>query len=89
LSAGAYDFLESLKRKIMNEKKYEWKSNAEWKQVLRNNAKGVFAPATVPTQAHFDEMDEVLGRSFPIDWSEVSLGKLGLPEKFEPHSYRS
>ncbi|KAJ7772522.1 hypothetical protein B0H14DRAFT_3590012 [Mycena olivaceomarginata] len=89
LSAGAYDFLESLKRKIVHEKKYEWKSNAEWKCILQNSAKGVFTPAVVPTSADFEEMDKVLARSFPVDWSEVSLGKLGLPEKFEPHSSRS
>ncbi|KAJ7742089.1 hypothetical protein B0H14DRAFT_3515167 [Mycena olivaceomarginata] len=89
LSAGAYDFLESLRRKIVDEKKFEWKSNAEWKRLLRSSAKGVWAPAHVPSQSDFDEMNEVLARSFPLDWSEVSLGRLGLPEKFEPRSYRS
>jgi hypothetical protein len=89
LSIGAYDFLESLRRKIVDEKKYEWKSNAEWKRVLRGSAKGKFVPAVVPTQANFDEMDDVLARSFPVDWGEVSLGKLGLPERFEPCSHWS
>ncbi|KAJ7812729.1 hypothetical protein B0H14DRAFT_3478623 [Mycena olivaceomarginata] len=89
LSVGAYDFLESLRRKIVNERKYEWKTNTEWKRVLRNSAKGVFTLSVVPSPAHFDEMNEVLSRSFPVDWTEVSLGKLGLPEEFEPRSYRS
>ncbi|KAJ7713975.1 hypothetical protein B0H14DRAFT_3523131 [Mycena olivaceomarginata] len=89
LSVGAYDFLESLRRKIVVEKKYDWKSNAEWKRVLQSSAKGVFAPPVIPTQADFDEMDEVLSRSFPIDWTEVSLGKLGLPEEFESRSHWS
>ncbi|KAJ7347361.1 hypothetical protein DFH08DRAFT_960699 [Mycena albidolilacea] len=37
LSAGAYDFLESLRRKIVDEGKYEWKFNAEWKCILRGS----------------------------------------------------
>jgi hypothetical protein len=89
LSAGAYNFLDSLRCKIVNERKYEWKSNAEWKHILQGSAKGVFTPTSVPTQVNFDKMDEVLSRLFPVDWSEVSLGKLGLPEEFEPHSDQS
>ncbi|KAJ7334762.1 hypothetical protein DFH08DRAFT_813810 [Mycena albidolilacea] len=72
LSARAYDFLESLRHKIMDEKKYKWKSNAEWKYLLRSSAKGVWALAHVPSQSDFDEMDDVLSCSFPLDWSEVS-----------------
>jgi hypothetical protein len=89
LSSGAYVLLEYLSNRILTEKIYDWRTKAEWKSYLRSGAKGLYAPASVPSKADFDEGWRILDSSFPADWQHAPIGKITLPERFEPHSHRN
>ncbi|KAJ7861322.1 hypothetical protein B0H14DRAFT_3445442 [Mycena olivaceomarginata] len=65
LSSGAWTVLEYLRKRIMEEKIYDWKSKAEWKSYLRGGAKGEYAPSVVPSKADFEEGMADPGRLLP------------------------
>jgi hypothetical protein len=81
--------LEYLRKRILEEKIYDWKSKAEWKSYLRGGAKGEYAPSVVPSKADFEEGWRILDDSFPADWQHAPVSKIVLPERFNPHARRN
>ncbi|KAJ7838082.1 hypothetical protein B0H14DRAFT_3459694 [Mycena olivaceomarginata] len=90
LSSGAWTVLEYLRKRIMEEKIYDWKSKAEWKSYLRGGAKGrIRSPRLCPPKRDFEEGWRILDDSFPADWQHAPVSKIVLPERFNPHARRN
>jgi hypothetical protein len=87
-SSGVYGQLEYLRKTIMVDKIYEWKTRTEWKVFLRSGSKGTRAPAFVPSEADFEEGRRILKRSYPEDWQHKAVAGIVLPEVFRPQTSR-
>jgi hypothetical protein len=87
-SSGTHSVFEYLRRRIMVQKIYDWKTKAEWKAYLRSGSKGEHAPSVVPDKADFEKGWRILDNSFPVDWQHAAVSKITLPEQFENHSIR-
>ncbi|KAK6997472.1 hypothetical protein R3P38DRAFT_2562346 [Favolaschia claudopus] len=86
ISSGAYNMLDNLRRKIVNEQCYEWRNRQEWIAYLRGGSKGKFAPFHAPRAEDFELGSRMLGFSFPMDWECEKVSRIVLPETFDPNS---
>jgi hypothetical protein len=60
ISSGVYSQLEYLRKQIMVDKIYDWKTRTGWKVYLRSGSKGVRAPSIVPSESDFEEGKRIL-----------------------------
>ncbi|KAK7037867.1 hypothetical protein R3P38DRAFT_3181919 [Favolaschia claudopus] len=85
LSAGAYNMLDNIRRRIVEEQCYEWRTRSEWVSYLRGGGRGKFTPAHVPDSSDFEHGSRMLAFSFPRDWECEKAAHVVLPEVFEPN----
>ncbi|KAJ7864251.1 hypothetical protein B0H14DRAFT_3443598 [Mycena olivaceomarginata] len=88
ISSGVYNQLEYLRKQIMVDKIYDWKTRTGWKAYLRSGSKGVRAPTIVPSESDFEEGKRILNRSYPEDWQHKAVAGIVLPEVFQPQTSR-
>ncbi|KAK7007002.1 hypothetical protein R3P38DRAFT_3213069 [Favolaschia claudopus] len=86
ISSGAYSMLDNLRRKIVVEQCYEWRTRQEWVAYLRGGCRGRFAPFHAPRAEDFERGSRMLGFSFPMDWECENVSRIVLPETFDPDS---
>ncbi|KAJ7870523.1 hypothetical protein B0H13DRAFT_1634715 [Mycena leptocephala] len=87
LSEGAYAILANLRRDIIDLKRYKWRTYSHWKEYFRVGSKRDHEPRAVPKKKDFESGAEMILRAFPINWLEMEIGDIVLPEKFEPHTH--
>ncbi|KAJ7358542.1 hypothetical protein DFH08DRAFT_953669 [Mycena albidolilacea] len=88
ISSGVHGQLEYLRKQIMVDKIYDWKTRTGWKAYLRSGSKGVRAPTSVPSESDFEEGNRILKRSYPEDWQHKVVAGIVLPEIFQPQTFR-
>jgi hypothetical protein len=88
LSEGSYLILANLRRDIIERKRYKWRTYSQWKEYFRVGAKGDHEPKSVPKTKDFEAGAEMIKRVFPINWLDMDIGEIVLPEEFEPHAQR-
>jgi hypothetical protein len=88
LSLGCHAILDNLRRDIIEFKRYKWRTYSQWKEYFRVGSKKIHEPKVVPKKRDFDEGVKLFERSFPIDWLEMEIADVVLPEKFEPRVQR-
>ncbi|KAJ7831278.1 hypothetical protein B0H13DRAFT_2371501 [Mycena leptocephala] len=88
LSEGSYRILANLRRDIVEQKRYKWCTYSQWKEYFRVGAKGDHEPKSVPSAKDFEAGVEMIRCAFPINWLNMEIGDIVLPEEFEPHAQR-
>ncbi|KAJ7813628.1 hypothetical protein B0H13DRAFT_2382333 [Mycena leptocephala] len=88
LSEGAHAILSNLRRDIIEKKRYKWRTYSQWKEYFRVGSKRIHEPKSIPRKADFEAGAEMIKRAFPINWLEMEIGNIILPEEFEPHAQR-
>ncbi|KAJ7884924.1 hypothetical protein B0H13DRAFT_1889761 [Mycena leptocephala] len=88
LSEGSYLILSNLRRDIIDRKRYKWRTYSQWKEYFRVGSKGDHEPKSIPKTKDFVEGAEMIKRAFPINWLDLDIGEIVLPEEFEPHAQR-
>ncbi|KAJ7793329.1 hypothetical protein B0H13DRAFT_1675580 [Mycena leptocephala] len=88
LSEGAYSILTNLRRDILDKKRYKWCTYSQWKEYFHVGSKRIHEPKAIPKKKDFEEGAELINRAFPINWLEMDIGDIVLPEEFEPHAQR-
>jgi hypothetical protein len=88
LSEGSYLILSNLRRDILERKRYKWRTYSQWKEYFRVGAKGDHEPKSIPKVKDFEAGMELIQRAFPINWLDMDIGEIVLPEVFEPHAQR-
>ncbi|KAJ7881651.1 hypothetical protein B0H13DRAFT_1629950 [Mycena leptocephala] len=86
VSSGVNDILERLRRSIIDDKCYIWRTRAEWREFMRVGAKGKFAPSKIPSSLDFTEGQRLLDRCLPISWQHAPVLDIELPERVNTHS---
>jgi hypothetical protein len=84
ISEGAFALFENLRKGIINEHKYEWRTRAGWKAYLKRGSKGTHTPLHVPNAKDFAVGRKIFECSFPEDWAYADVATIELPEKFLP-----
>ncbi|KAJ6458763.1 hypothetical protein C8R45DRAFT_1221549 [Mycena sanguinolenta] len=79
LSTNAYGLLEYLRKKIIDERVYEWRTRNEWRSFLRTGVRGQWKPDYKPTPSDFEEGRRLLNSSFPAEWNYSRLTDIVLP----------
>ncbi|KAJ7873401.1 hypothetical protein B0H13DRAFT_2349097 [Mycena leptocephala] len=88
LSEGSYLILANLRRDIIERKRYKWRTYSQWKEYFRVGSKGDHEPKSIPKTKDFEAGAEIIKRAFPINWLDLDIGEIVLPEEFEPHAQR-
>ncbi|KAJ7859426.1 hypothetical protein B0H13DRAFT_1901449 [Mycena leptocephala] len=83
-TAGAYQFMRNLQRRIVVEKDYVWRTRKDWTRFIRTGNRGAFAAARIPTTADFEEGLTLIESAFPEKWEKRLLIDIAIPEKFDP-----
>ncbi|KAJ7917858.1 hypothetical protein B0H13DRAFT_2321929 [Mycena leptocephala] len=84
LSEGAYQILSNLRRDIIERKRYKWRTYSQWKEYFCVSAKRDHEPKSVPGAKDFKVGEEMIKRAFPINWLNMDIGDISIPEEFEP-----
>jgi hypothetical protein len=88
LSEGSYRILSNLCRDIIELKRYKWRTYSQWKEYFRVGAKGDHEPKSVPDAKDFEAGAKLIGQVFPINWLDMDLRDIVLPEEFKPLAQR-
>jgi hypothetical protein len=86
IGAGALRILTNLVEKA--ERNPKWMTDSQWKAYLRPNNFGLHAPTHVPSTEDFKEVGEKIRRAFPINWQNMPLRQLRVPEIFDTRAHR-
>ncbi|KAJ7848764.1 hypothetical protein B0H13DRAFT_1645410, partial [Mycena leptocephala] len=88
LSEGSHLILSNLRRDIIERKRYKWRTYAQWREYFHVGAKGDHQPKSIPKAKDFEEGAEMIRRAFPVNWLDLDIGDIILPEKFVPRAQR-
>ncbi|KAJ7806735.1 hypothetical protein B0H13DRAFT_1929446 [Mycena leptocephala] len=88
LSEGSYLILANLRCDIITRKRYKWRTYSQWREYFRVGAKGDHQPKVVPKMKDFEEGADLIKRAFPINWLNLEISEILLPEEYEPHAQR-
>jgi hypothetical protein len=83
-TAGAYQFMQNLKRHIIDEKDYVWRTRKEWTRFIRTGNRGQYAAVQIPTMADFSDRLALIESAFPLEWEKKLLVDIPMPETFDP-----
>jgi hypothetical protein len=86
VSSGVNDILERLRKTIIEDKCYIWRTRAEWREFFRVGAKGKFAPSKIPSSQDFADGQRLLDRCLPVVWQHAPVLDIELPEELITHS---
>ncbi|KAJ7811861.1 hypothetical protein B0H13DRAFT_1541333, partial [Mycena leptocephala] len=81
LSDGAYAILENLCRDIIEKKRYKWRTYSQWKEYFRVGSKRDHEPKSIPRKRDLEVGAEMIKRVFPINWLDMEIGDIVLPEE--------
>ncbi|KAJ6463804.1 hypothetical protein C8R47DRAFT_992408 [Mycena vitilis] len=84
LSEGAYAILENIRKEIFVRKAYRWRTRSQWKEYFRVGCKRVHEPDIIPSDNDFERGEDIFKRSFPINWLNMEISDIKLPEEFNP-----
>ncbi|KAJ7919966.1 hypothetical protein B0H13DRAFT_1515614, partial [Mycena leptocephala] len=76
--SGALRIINNLMREV--ERNPKWKSEGAWRTYLRPNNFGLHAPTHIPADEDFEEVGEMIRRSFPINWQHMPVSEIQIPE---------
>ncbi|KAJ7835771.1 hypothetical protein B0H13DRAFT_1913431 [Mycena leptocephala] len=88
LSEGSYRILSNLRCDIIELKRYKWCTYSQWKEYFCVGAKGDHEPKSVPGVEDFEAGAKLIGQVFPINWLDMDLKDIVLPEEFKPLAQR-
>jgi hypothetical protein len=88
LSEDSHLILANLRRDIIEKKRYKWRTYSQWKEYFRVGSKKEHQPKTIPETKDFEVGAEMIRRAFPINWLDMDIGSIVLPEEFDPHAQR-
>jgi hypothetical protein len=88
LSESAHAILVNLRHNIIDKKRYKWRTYSQWKEYFRVGSKRIHEPKLIPKKRDFEEGAEMIKKAFPINWLDMDIGDIVLPELFEPHAQR-
>lgn len=88
LSEGSHAILANLRRDIIERKRYNWRTYAQWKEYFHVGSKRVHEPKSIPKAKDFETGAEMIRQAFPVNWLDMDIGEIVLPEEFEPHAQR-
>ncbi|KAJ7163687.1 hypothetical protein C8R46DRAFT_902291 [Mycena filopes] len=66
---------------------YTWRTEGQWRSYLRQNNRGDHAPAYIPSESDFKTVGALMRRAFPINWQQLPLGEIRIPEDFDPRAH--
>ncbi|KAJ7765637.1 hypothetical protein B0H16DRAFT_1251313, partial [Mycena metata] len=53
-----------------------WRTDAQWRGYLRQNNRGIHAPAYIPTTEDFETVGVLMRRAFPINWNGLPIREI-------------
>ncbi|KAJ7831172.1 hypothetical protein B0H13DRAFT_1915563 [Mycena leptocephala] len=80
--------LANLHHDIIERKRYKWRTYSQWKEYFRVGSKKEHQPKTIPEAKDFEVGAEMIRCAFPINWLDMDIGSIVLPEEFDPHAQR-
>ncbi|KAJ7864406.1 hypothetical protein B0H13DRAFT_2069224 [Mycena leptocephala] len=86
VSSSVNNILEWLRRSIVEDKCYIWRTHAEWREFFRVGAKGKFAPSKILSSQDFADGQSLLNRCLPVSWQHAPALDIELPERVITHS---
>ncbi|KAJ6517751.1 hypothetical protein DFH09DRAFT_940136 [Mycena vulgaris] len=87
ISSGVMKILENILKDIEGGM-HKWRTVAQWKRYLKQNNRGENAPAHTPQDKDFDEVGYLMRMAFPINWQQLPLREIDIPEVFDPRAPR-
>ncbi|KAK6996415.1 hypothetical protein R3P38DRAFT_3222024 [Favolaschia claudopus] len=91
LSARAFKLLESVRKEIFGAvPSLCWRNRGAWNQFFRaprfnsTRAKDRDFDGIVPSASNFEEGQRLFEKSYPVDWRDMNISDIVLPEVYEP-----
>jgi hypothetical protein len=76
--------MQNLKRHIIDEKDYVWRTRKEWTRFIRTGNCGQYAALQIPTMADISDGLALIESTFPLEWEKKLLVDIPIPETFDP-----